>query len=79
MYLCEMIFAILCLYFIQIDIGYECIVFSCVVKINVLLPATADQNTRYNNQINWFKTKNSKTFPILTTTVAKNLTEKAYI
>ena len=37
MYLCEMIFAIFCLYFIHIDIGYECIVFSCIVKINLLL------------------------------------------
>ena len=33
MYLCEMIFAIFCLYFIQTDIGYECIVFSCIVEI----------------------------------------------
>ena len=33
LYLCEMIFAIFCLYFIYIGIGYEC--FSCVVKINL--------------------------------------------
>ena len=36
MYLCEMIFAIFCLYFIHIGIGYECIVFSFIVKINLL-------------------------------------------
>ena len=37
MYLCEMIFAIFCLYFIRIYIGYGCIVFSRIVKINFLL------------------------------------------
>ena len=35
MYLCEMILEIFCLYFIHIDIGYECIVFSCIVEINL--------------------------------------------
>ena len=35
-YLCEMIFAIFCLYFIHIDIGYECIVFSCVKNKKIL-------------------------------------------
>ena len=37
MYLGDMIFTIFCLYFIHFEIGYECIVFSCIVKINLLL------------------------------------------
>ena len=39
-YLYEMIFAIFCLYFIHIDIVYECIVLSYIVEINfsLLLP-----------------------------------------
>ena len=36
MYLCEIIFKILSFYFIHIDIGYECIVFSCIVEIDML-------------------------------------------
>ena len=43
MYLCEMIFAIFCLYLIHIDIGYECIVFSCIVEINFLTLLTLMQ------------------------------------
>ena len=35
-YKCEMIFAIFCLHFIHIDIGYECIVLSCTIEINIL-------------------------------------------
>ena len=35
--LCEMIFAIFCLHFTHIAMGYECIVFSGIVGINVLL------------------------------------------
>ena len=35
MYLCEKIFTIFCLYFILIDIGYECIAFSGIVEINL--------------------------------------------
>ena len=37
MYSCEMVFAIFCSYFIDIDIGYGCIVFSCIVEIILLL------------------------------------------
>ena len=37
MYLYEMIFAIFCLYFIHIDIVYECIVLSCTFELNLLL------------------------------------------
>ena len=32
MYLCEIILTIFCLYFIHIDNGYECIVFSCIAE-----------------------------------------------
>ena len=32
MYMCQIIFAIFCLYYMHIDFGYECIVFSCIVK-----------------------------------------------
>ena len=39
MYLCETVFAVFCLYFIHIGIGYECIVFSSIVEINVLARA----------------------------------------
>ena len=35
LYLCEIIIAIFCLYCIHIDIGYESIVFSYVVAINL--------------------------------------------
>ena len=31
-----MIFAIFCLYFIHVDIGYECIVFGCIAEINFI-------------------------------------------
>ena len=37
MYLYEMIFGIFCLYFIHIDIVYECIVLSCIAELNLLL------------------------------------------
>ena len=36
-YLCEIIFAIFCLYLIHVDIGYKYIVLSCIVEINLLL------------------------------------------
>ena len=35
LYVREIIIAIFFLYSIHIDIGYECIVFSCVIKINL--------------------------------------------
>ena len=35
-YLCEMVFAIFCLYFVHIDIGYGCIVFNCIIGIYLL-------------------------------------------
>ena len=35
-YFCKRVFVILCLCFVHVDIGYECIVFSCIVEINLL-------------------------------------------
>ena len=35
-YFCKRVFVILCLYFVHIAIDYECIVFRCIVEINLL-------------------------------------------
>ena len=44
-YFCKRVFVILCLYFVHIDIGYECIVFSCIVEINLLTLHLVYNNT----------------------------------
>ena len=49
MYFSEILFAIFSLYFTHADIGYECIVFSCIVEISILthfLTSYININTR---------------------------------
>ena len=36
MYLCEVVLTTICLYYVHIDCGEECVVFSCIVEINLL-------------------------------------------
>ena len=44
MYLCEMIFATFCLYFMHIDFGYECIVFSYIITRSLTYNDTPQTN-----------------------------------